>query len=102
MRSLLLHKFKQFSMLSTIEKKLHLLTKSVSQLFYTPSVLILSVFRSNHLQLMGLSALPLAEPIQHASDFSRFSFKEENCSNVSQVLKIKFSDWTLDDYPLSG
>ena len=30
-----------------------------------------------------------------ASDFSRFSFKEEKCSNVSQVLKIKFSDWTL-------
>ena len=29
-RSLLLHKFKQFSMLSTTEKKLHLLAKSVS------------------------------------------------------------------------
>ena len=57
------------SMLSTMEKKLHLSAKPVSIVHTEYSNLQFSVFRSIHLQFVGLSALPLAEPIQHVSAF---------------------------------
>ena len=54
-------------------------------------MLILSKVKSIQLQFAGLSGLPFAQPIQHASDFPKFSSGEENSSKESQMLKIRQS-----------
>ena len=51
--------------------------------------------KSIQLQFAGLSGLPFAEPIQHASDFSKFSLREENSSEDSQMLKMRRNNFVL-------
>ena len=81
-KPVLLHRLRQVLILPITEKKLWVSARSVSYLLKIPRVRILSVHKFIQLQSTGLSCLPLAEPIQCALDFSRLTFKEENCSKV--------------------
>ena len=58
-------------------------------------MLILSKVKSIQFQFAGLSGLPFTQPIQHASDFPKFSLREENSSKESQMLKIRQSFFAL-------
>ena len=53
-----------------------------------PKTLILSLTKFTHMQFVDVFVLNLEAPIQHASDFCRFSFNELNIPNSSVMAKI--------------
>ena len=65
---------------------------------YVPKILILSLTKFTHMQFVDVFALNLEAPIQHVSDFCRFSFNELNVRNSSVISKIVRSAFIFSEF----